>query len=63
MNFHGARLGFEAQNTMAFRLLKVVRGIVKPSIPDVTRAEMALLKLARVARAVKPIHTSLLIVQ
>jgi hypothetical protein len=34
MNFHAARLGFEAQNAIAFRLLRLAGGVSKPAAND-----------------------------
>ena len=40
MNFHAARLGFEAQNAMAFRLLRLVSDTNKPASPEILTAEI-----------------------
>jgi hypothetical protein len=40
MTFHAARLGFEAQNAMAFRLLRSVSNTNKPAAPEILAAEI-----------------------
>ena len=44
MNFHAARLGFEAQNAIAFRLLRLAGGVSKPAAND---ADFDAMSLAR----------------
>jgi hypothetical protein len=41
MNFHAARLGFEAQNAMAFRFLRLVSDTIKLAGPEIQAAETA----------------------
>jgi hypothetical protein len=41
MNFHAARLGFEAQNAMAFRLMRLVSNTTRTAVPDIVGTEMA----------------------
>jgi hypothetical protein len=41
MNFHAARLGFEAQNAMAFRLLRLVSHSNTTEVPEILAGEIA----------------------
>jgi hypothetical protein len=41
INFHTARLGFEAQNAMVFRFLRLVSDTNKTEVPEIPAGDIA----------------------